>query len=349
MNNSRTSTDCRFSIVIPAFGRLEPLKYTLRSAAAAAARLGAAEIVLVDDGSTPPLEEQLAGFDARWPIRHIRQSNRGSIAARITGLGAAKGRHILFLDSDDLIHPDKLASHAALHAAAQADVVYDDLAIAVLEPDYGARFSPGPVLSPVSDPAELFLRVQPAPHSATYRRDWLVTALEVPWVRASRDMDPSGDVWLYYNLLGQPAVVAKLDAALTATGPHEELRYSQHWEKLGAASLLVAERFQQSCPLIPQTLKAHMLVGVVAFESWRRLPRDFHPDYTDRLLQVSRRAPQAPIAQLSGRKFRLIARLLGRANAGHLLRLKNARYEKCRTLAPAELERLLGAAFAKAK
>ncbi len=61
------------------------------------------EVVCVDDGSTDRsafVVEQFAAFDPR--VRLIKQSNAGAGAARNTGIDAARGEFITFLDSDDL-------------------------------------------------------------------------------------------------------------------------------------------------------------------------------------------------------------------------------------------------------
>ncbi len=67
------------------------------------------ELIIVDDGSTPPLERTALGEgagDSR--IRVVRQENAGSSAARNTAMKLATGTYYLFLDSDDLLTPDAL-------------------------------------------------------------------------------------------------------------------------------------------------------------------------------------------------------------------------------------------------
>lgn len=329
-----------FSIIIPGYNRPEPLRYTLRSAAAAAALVGPAEIILVDDGSMPPLADQLKDFAGAATIRHIRQPNQGSIVARLTGLRAAHGTYVLFLDSDDLLHPDKLKLHQAILDVTGADVAYDDMADATLGSDYAVTLAPGRTLKTVTDSATLFLEVQPAPHGPTYRRSYLHAALAAPLVPTDRRMDAAGDVWLYYNLLLHPARVAKIDAALTAPGPHTDARYSQHWEKLGAAALLITEAFAAGCPDRPEYTAVRRLVGEIAFRSWRRLPRDYHAGYANRLLAVWHRLPRGPHAALGGPSFRALAAFLGAEGAARLLQRRNHAYASCRTLTDTELTQL---------
>lgn len=64
------------------------------------------EIVVVDDGSTDNSVEVVHGFGDK--VRLIEQKNQHLSAARNTGIRAAKGNWIAFLDSDDLWHPRKL-------------------------------------------------------------------------------------------------------------------------------------------------------------------------------------------------------------------------------------------------
>lgn len=65
------------------------------------------ELIVVDDGSTDETRACLAGLDER--IRYITQPNQGVYVARNTGLAAARGRFVTFMDSDDEWLPHFLA------------------------------------------------------------------------------------------------------------------------------------------------------------------------------------------------------------------------------------------------
>jgi hypothetical protein len=65
------------------------------------------EVIVVDDGS-PDDVEQVAG---RYPgVRCLRQPNGGLAAARNAGLEQASGEFVLFLDADDRLLPEAVAT-----------------------------------------------------------------------------------------------------------------------------------------------------------------------------------------------------------------------------------------------
>ena len=335
----------QISIVIPCYNRPEPLKYTLRSVERAADGVaGGVEIVMVDDGSEPPITEQLAGFECRVPTVHVRQTNQGLITAKQAGLGKAAGAYVLFLDSDDLIDPSKLGLQVAAMEHSSADVSYADMAIATLGPNYTvAQFSPGTVLPEAADPAEFYVKVQPAPHNPIYRTAYLKRALATPILPIARAMDSSGEIWMYLNLCTTPARIVKVNAFLTAPGPHDHARLSNHWEKLGAASLLMMETFMRQCPPTEASAFARQCVGEMAFHTWRGLPKGFNRDFESRILNVWKDAPKGPLARLGAPGFARLSRFVGpQLAAAAIKRIRAKPYDSVRTLDAAGYAKLFG-------
>ncbi len=101
------------SVVIPVHNASRFIEDTLRSVLAETYKDW--EIILVEDHSTDNSLECM-NFMAREferkgigdRIRIIKSEGRGAANARNTGIDAAKGRYIAFLDADDLWEPPKL-------------------------------------------------------------------------------------------------------------------------------------------------------------------------------------------------------------------------------------------------
>lgn len=71
------------------------------------------EAICVDDGSTDNSAEFLADYRAKdQRIKVIKQANKGLSSARNTGIEAATGDYILFLDGDDWLEPDAMETIA---------------------------------------------------------------------------------------------------------------------------------------------------------------------------------------------------------------------------------------------
>ncbi len=70
------------------------------------------EIIVVDDGSTDSTATVVSGFGNR--IVYVRQDNQGVSAARNTGLSHVKGEFVVFLDADDILLKDCIASTVAV-------------------------------------------------------------------------------------------------------------------------------------------------------------------------------------------------------------------------------------------
>lgn len=93
------------SVVVPVYNeRGDDLRQTLKRASAEIidSPWEAPEIVIVDDGSEPPVKAPAIG---PIPVRVIRQANGGRFEARRTGINAAQGEYVLLLDSRTTLEP----------------------------------------------------------------------------------------------------------------------------------------------------------------------------------------------------------------------------------------------------
>lgn len=332
------------SIIIPVFNRGALVRHTLASIRAASAGIDV-EVVAVDDGSAVPLAADLDRLGLHVS-RLIRQENRGLLFARLAGLAAATGRHVLFLDSDDLVSAEKLRGHVnALDAG--ADVAYTDDAGQVLDDERGPLGPPvGPSNLPLeTSAAEFFITHQPAPHSPAFRASYLRGRVAVAPFPPSPLYNPVAEIWFYHVCAPFPARLVK-SPGLALVGRHPGPRLTQCWERLGVASLAVQEAFVRTCPLdTPGGRAARGLAAAKAFQAWRRLPRGFSPEFASRLWRIWQGSPvPAPPELLGGAGFNAVSRLLGPAIAARCFHRWQAQtYSQNRTLDDATLRRLLAA------
>lgn len=94
------------SVVVPTYNRAAVLGACIESVLEQTFKDW--ELLIVDDGSCDRTEALVGGYDDPR-IRYLFQSNRGANAARMTGVDAASGSYVSFLDSDDRLHPTYLA------------------------------------------------------------------------------------------------------------------------------------------------------------------------------------------------------------------------------------------------
>jgi len=98
------------SVIIPTYNRAALVQEAVASVLAQSCRNF--EVLVVDDGSTDDTVAALAPYAE--PVKVLRRESRGGVsAARNTGMAAARGEWLAFLDSDDLWLPEKLARQMA--------------------------------------------------------------------------------------------------------------------------------------------------------------------------------------------------------------------------------------------
>ena len=112
------------TVVVPAYNRSATIERCIESVRAQTYPHW--EVVVVDDGSTDDTGETTRAVAADDPrIRLVEhRERRGAQAARNTGIRAARGEWIAFLDSDDEFLPHSLESRLSRAIEEQRDVVH---------------------------------------------------------------------------------------------------------------------------------------------------------------------------------------------------------------------------------
>lgn len=126
MSATNTCTDMAgFSVVIPVLNEEKTIRRALRETAEVFQGLLAPyEIIVVDDGSTDGtaamVHEEASRYSGVSLLRHPR--NRGKGAALQSGIAAARGDWIVFLDADLATHPSDIQN--AIPLLPQADLLF---------------------------------------------------------------------------------------------------------------------------------------------------------------------------------------------------------------------------------
>lgn len=120
------------------------------------------EVIVSDDGShdgSVGIVQGIAAADARVRLVQSGQAT-GPAAARNRALDVATGDWIAILDSDDLMHPTRLARLLAAAAHMQADIIADDMLFFGARPGSGGRtlLQPLALSAPMVVDAALWVR-----------------------------------------------------------------------------------------------------------------------------------------------------------------------------------------------
>lgn len=129
-----SSTQCDtelISVLVPVYNRAALACSALDSVAAQTHR--PLEIVVVDDGSTDASVDRIRKWASvidqsdRLSVVILEAPHRGAPAARNTAVEASSGSFVQFLDSDDLLHPEKLSTELQALQKTGLDYAYSDL------------------------------------------------------------------------------------------------------------------------------------------------------------------------------------------------------------------------------
>jgi glycosyltransferase involved in cell wall biosynthesis len=165
-----------FSIVIPTYNRLPILQKCLRAMELQTIDpqlVTDYEIVVVDDGSTDGTIEWLKTSSAELPhVQIYEQAHQGASAARNLGVEQAHGDTIIFIDSDLVVTPTFLQSHADALMEGQKTLGNDKLFT------YGAVINTANFADPTSESYKImdFSNAYFATGNVAIARHWLIKA-----------------------------------------------------------------------------------------------------------------------------------------------------------------------------
>lgn len=108
-------TKPRLSVVIPTRNRPESLDRLLHSLSGQTLAPEEFEVVVVDDGSIPHVDQATLATTFAFDVRVVRRERlHGAHASRYEGAVASRGERVLFLDDDVVPMPRVLADHALI-------------------------------------------------------------------------------------------------------------------------------------------------------------------------------------------------------------------------------------------
>ena len=160
---------CKVSVIIPVYNVEKYIEKCVKSVEAQTYQ--DYKIILVDDGSTDEsgkLCDALAQKNEKITVIH--QENKGLGGARNTGIRACDTEYILFLDSDDYIHPELLKKCMSAAQKHNCDIVIFD-AVSVDESGktgvvYGAQV---PTNKPLTESEKCIVSKNPSAWDKLYK------------------------------------------------------------------------------------------------------------------------------------------------------------------------------------
>jgi glycosyltransferase involved in cell wall biosynthesis len=117
----------RASVIVPTFNRRDIVSRTLLTLCKQDFSPTGFEIIVVVDGSTDGTARALQALKPPCRFRVIEQENRGLAGARNTGLHAAEGEVVIFLDDDMLCDARLVSEHCAAHGSRERVVGFGSI------------------------------------------------------------------------------------------------------------------------------------------------------------------------------------------------------------------------------
>ncbi len=200
------------------------------------------EVIVVNDGSDDGSLAVARRYESR-KLRVIDELNRGAASARNTGLAAASGEFIQYLDADDLLAPDKIEKQARMLL---------ERGLNNLCTCPWARFT-GNIESAVFVPQALWRELSPV--------EWMITAWEQNLMMATA-------TWLMPRELAKKA--GPWDASFR-TNPLDDMEYFDRVRAVAERIIFCAEAKAYYRSALPASLS-----GARSEDAWNAISSTLH-------------------------------------------------------------------------
>jgi GT2 family glycosyltransferase len=121
---SRFSGRIEVSVIVPTHNRPRELVQLMEALAQQDLAFNRFEVLVVDDGSTPPASDVIGGREWPFAFELLRQAPTGPAAARNRALARARGDIIVFLNDDAVPGPSLIRHHLEAQRRREGPVAY---------------------------------------------------------------------------------------------------------------------------------------------------------------------------------------------------------------------------------
>lgn len=168
----------RFSLIVPVYNVEQYIEKCLQSIVDQT--FHDYEVIVVDDETPDNSMDIVRRFEEAYPEKFIviHQKNKGLGGARNTGVGVARGEYLLFVDSDDYLHPELLQTANQRLTEGNADLMifnYDEVTVNGKVLNRVCACERDGILETPQERRELLLSL-PAAWNKVYRREFYLSS-----------------------------------------------------------------------------------------------------------------------------------------------------------------------------